>query len=501
MTSIVATGNTSNIKNSTTHGLPYIVNQDIHWIERLFWTSSFIFSLIIIYSLLSSQFSRFINSPTVMSVEMDYLEWNISYPALTLCPIIKTNFTTFNNLKYHLAILAYSRGRLLFCDSIKNIDEMRTSFLKELSNKTGMYLESYVWAIATASVLNLNTLALTDPGNTNPINPEDYAETAAMLFNQFDKRALTTNFNYSLSIQSAMTEFGMCHVINSNVAVFDDPLKWRNNNVNYVKTNVELSAFDADFYADIINDDVVSHIYVHSPNEPMISTFPSYTVDSDGFMTYGFQIWSTKISNELRSASIQVRQCRFLDEPISTRYPVYSYNNCLLECRIQLILKLCGCVPHFYKITGNERTCKLSELTCFYRNRKEIMALSVSNETLMKFTSRAHLPRTPKDCSCLSNCETDIYRKDREEYTPEPSASRVRIIFTAFPKMRIVRDRIFSFSDMFLRSGGVVNTCIGSSVISIMELILDVFRFPTYYLTQITINFVQKLTYYVLHKF
>ncbi|KPJ13513.1 Odorant receptor Or2 [Papilio machaon] len=147
-----------------------------------------------------------------------------------------------------------------------------------------MYLESYVWAIATASVLNLNTLALTDPGNTNPINPEDYAETAAMLFNQFDKRALTTNFNYSLSIQSAMTEFGMCHVINSNVAVFDDPL----------------------------------------PNEPMISTFPSYTVDSDGFMTYGFQIWSTKISNELRSASIQVRQCRL-------------YNTLRCFCNLKLI--------------------------------------------------------------------------------------------------------------------------------------------------------------------
>ncbi|XP_013140291.1 PREDICTED: uncharacterized protein LOC106104709 [Papilio polytes] len=405
-----------------------------------------------------------------MSVEMDYLEWNISYPALTLCPIIKINLTTFNNL------------------------------VVELSNKTGIYLESYVWAIATASVLNLNTLALVDPGNTNPINPEEYAKTAAMLFNQFDKHALTTNFNYSLYIQSAMTEFGMCHVINSNVAVFDDPLKWRSDNVNYVKTNVELSAFDADFYADVINDDVVSHIYVHSPNEPMISTFPSYTVDSDGFMTYGFQIWSTKISKELRSASIQVRQCRFLDEPISTRYPVYSYNNCLLECRIQLIKKLCGCVPHFYKITGNERTCKLSELTCFVQNRKEIMALSVTKETLMKFSSSAHLPRTPKDCSCLSNCETDIYRKDREEYTPEPSASRVRIIFTAFPKMRIVRDRIFSFSDMFLRSGGAVNTCIGASVISIMEIILDIFRYPIYYLTQATVNFGHKLMYYFLRK-
>lgn len=48
---------------------------------------------------------------------------------------------------------------------------------------------------------------------------------------------------------------------------------------------------------------------------------------------------------------------RFIDEPISKRYPVYSYNHCLLECRIQMIKKLCGCVPHFYKNLGKQRNC------------------------------------------------------------------------------------------------------------------------------------------------
>lgn len=136
------------------------------------------------------------------------------------------------------------------------------------------------------------------------------------------------------------------------------------------------------------------------------------------------QVWFLKISHEYFAAACNKSK----DNAFSRCFPIIIF------------LKW---------ISGGERTCKLSELTCFVRYRKEIMALSVSNETLKKFSSSAHLPRTPKDCSCLSSCETDIYRKDREEYTPEPSSSRLRIIFTAFPKMRIVRDKIFSFSDIF----------------------------------------------------
>ncbi|CAK1581081.1 unnamed protein product [Parnassius mnemosyne] len=452
------------IQSSSIHGLPYIVDHKINWIERIFWIVSFVCSLIIIYTLISSQFARFINSPTVMSVEMDYLEWNISYPALTLCPLIKANFTSFNKL------------------------------VDNLYNETGMYLEKYVWAVSIAAEYNLDALALTDPNNTNPINPADYAKTAAQLFKQFDKQALTSNFNYSISIQSAMTEMGMCHVINSNVAVFDDPKKWNNEIVTYIKKNVELSVFDADFYTEIINDDALSYVFIHSPDETILSTSPSYTVDKDGFITYGFQIWSTKVSKELRATSIHVRKCRFLDEPISTRYPVYSYNNCLLECRIQLILKLCGCVPHFYKRTGHERTCKISELKCFLQYRREIMGLSVSNDTQNKFTTKGKLPKSSKDCKCLSNCETDIYRKDSEDLMPDSSANRLRIIIS-FPKIRIVRDIIFSFSDIFLRCGGVINTCIGSSVISLMELIMVFIRIPIFFFTKIFFDLINEIRF------
>lgn len=47
---------------------------------------------------------------------------------------------------------------------------------------------------------------------------------AAMIFKKFDNNSLTTSTNWPVTVEAAMTEMGMCHVINSNVAQLDNPL-------------------------------------------------------------------------------------------------------------------------------------------------------------------------------------------------------------------------------------------------------------------------------------
>lgn len=55
------------------------------------------------------------------------------------------------------------------------------------------------------------------------IPTEEYAEIAGKVFVKFDKDRVTTNTDWPITLDSVMTEYGMCHVINSNIAEIDNP--------------------------------------------------------------------------------------------------------------------------------------------------------------------------------------------------------------------------------------------------------------------------------------
>ncbi|GBP60197.1 hypothetical protein EVAR_81342_1 [Eumeta japonica] len=212
---------------------------------------------------------------------------------------------------------------------------------------------------------------------------------------------------------------------------------WNHNNPVYNKTNIELGVYDSDFYTHIVR-----------PDEMIQSTTASVTHNRFTLLSLEVTTWSTRVSDELRSFPRSIRRCRLLNEPISERYPVYSYNSCLMECRINMILQLCGCVPHFYKPLSHERICPIKNLSCVAKHRKEIASLSVSKQTLAKRPSLKGLPRSYKDCACLNLCEVIKYRKDHETLTTESLVTRLRIGISAFPKVRVTKEIIFGFYDV-----------------------------------------------------
>ncbi|KAL4704460.1 hypothetical protein ACJJTC_019559, partial [Scirpophaga incertulas] len=216
----------------------------------------------------------------------------------------------------------------------------------------------------------------------------------------------------------------------------------------YVPSNINLTVYDKEFFIQIIDYADQFKIFIHKPGETILSTTPSYTFQTKTFINFGVKVWSTKISDTLRSAPIHSRKCRFTNEPLNERYPVYSYNHCIIECRIKMTVALCDCIPHFYKPLEDERVCDLHELQCFVKHKDEILKLSVSKTTLKRLRKTRNLPRTQRDCNCLSECESDSYMKDRESISVDTDDSRIRISISSFPKVRVVKDTILNGYDI-----------------------------------------------------
>lgn len=115
--------------------------------------------------------------------------------------------------------------------------------------------------------------------------------------------------------------------------------------------------------------------------------------------------------------SISQRQCRFTNEAETmASSPVYSYNLCKIECRKQLAIQKCGCIPHFYRATGKKREtykiCDFSGLVCLLHIKGGCLVFSNLADT--DPNSNFHISDaliTLKSkifqihCDCLTNCD------------------------------------------------------------------------------------------------
>ncbi|XP_023158401.1 pickpocket protein 28-like isoform X2 [Ceratitis capitata] len=71
---------------------------------------------------------------------------------------------------------------------------------------------------------------------------------------------------------------------------------------------------------------------------------------------------------KLRNLSRKQRNCLFEEESKLNVFSYYSYENCVYECRTEILITHCGCIPpHIYTKYSNFTVCSYKEWPCFLR--------------------------------------------------------------------------------------------------------------------------------------
>lgn len=70
------------------------------------------------------------------------------------------------------------------------------------------------------------------------------------------------------------------------------------------------------------------------------------------------------------------RKCIFPDERKLKYYDEdYTYSGCMLDCRIDILLKSCDCVPPFYRPSQLYKYCELKDLECLSKYASNVTDL------------------------------------------------------------------------------------------------------------------------------
>jgi acid-sensing ion channel, other len=125
-------------------------------------------------------------------------------------------------------------------------------------------------------------------------------------------------------------------------------------------------------------------VFLHSPDDvtayemlPLFDLLESENVESLISMK------QTYTTDDARQLTVKQRKCIFQDE-LNLKYykdDIYSLSACMIKCRMQKAMKLCGCIPPFYAPANENlqwRSCKstLENIACLARYRKNITSIS-----------------------------------------------------------------------------------------------------------------------------
>ncbi|KAJ1525495.1 hypothetical protein ONE63_010304 [Megalurothrips usitatus] len=309
-----------------------------HPAERVLWAALVVLAWYGAFSVSVSRWRRYQDTPTVTSLERDYMAWNTTFPAITVCPTGGPG----SRVRPELA------------------DEEAQRLAREFRVQNESLLREFVERLSDASLYTLpdipNVSAI--PGDRflgiieRVTAPWNFAVVASLASDM-------ATATYKPDLVPTLTELGMCYSFNSLVAAYMSPRYWRLGAAGVADGRghglLEVNPMDGSVFAQLSGLPGAYQLFVHGPEEVPDLQSPFLTSPEGQFKRLEVSALAVHTAPAARWLRPEHRRCRFMDEPLEPgagaprlAAPVYSYALCRKACRAGVALRACECVPHLY---------------------------------------------------------------------------------------------------------------------------------------------------------
>ncbi|XP_044584897.1 sodium channel protein Nach [Cotesia glomerata] len=411
-------------ENSSLHGIAYLVDEELHWSEKIFWMIACGLSWWLCTSLIMGIISDFTTRKVAITMDTDYLKWEVNFPALHFC-------------------FSFSSRARDYATEITGINPRKASILSRLSHWAKMgYDGSLPKPITSEEFVQLGEYVKPNCDDIFGVCiwNDEVIDCCKLFF------PLSTNLGHCLSFNSLHSKLP------------DDP--------HLPKFTMDHHKKSARFiiYPNKTNYWSASHPYFNLMLTNQLE-LPTEKGGRDIILTVQWgnptpTVWDiTQIPtyNEpgISSLSIEDRRCRFPAEADNLfLLKTYNYHACMLESQIKKFNESCGCVGHLFPYSKEFKTCNSTELKCGLENREAIVQVENDN--------------------CLPDCEEIIVIQDRntldKDNIPSWAVTKLEFNMLPGPVKRYERYTVFSLLDVVVSVGSALGLFVGASVLSIVEI-------------------------------
>lgn len=300
------------------------------------------------------QYHRYWANPIVVSVERDFHAWNGTLPSLTFCYL--------DNLSPENADDYINRTWHVTQESSSTDDDGDT--------EKYLYYKEFLSLLLDANIYNLPALQKFSADAT--LKDLDLQVAIRTILSERDHYVSSFDNDLDLVPRAILTERGLCYTVNSmqaDIMPLADTISEGNNNQTTSPIGCNFMQDQCFLKLDIYGFN--TSIAIHSPYEPIRYENYFYELADDSDIVAAFKLLETTNDDLVRDLTLAQRKCLFYDEPQeekeeqimraerllrgdsdaggkSSANSVYSQNLCLLKCRANRAVSLCGCKPHFY---------------------------------------------------------------------------------------------------------------------------------------------------------
>lgn len=407
--------------NLTVHGPSYLVRKDVHFICRMIYFVIYVQVWMLAVATILKYYTHYHQNTIRFTTRMDYLDWNTTFPSITVCEIANTDkisalITVDDGHKLDIiGDVAFFSGTCYSC--ISACEE------SDVCMKDFAVLSSYYRAVC-------QDLFVSCKWNNEPINCCKH-------------------------FKPIQTEYGLCFSMNNKHTQGKQSVHVASTSERQIGA-LEIVA-SQDYEA-----------FLHSTED-----VPFWNMEYDRRITvlYGseatmiFSILDVVNEPEVSFTAPEVRHCRFSHELPDNflAYKYYSYSVCIIQCRIEAQLHLCNCTHHMSPGAYKDRFCDLEGLKCLTRNYKSLRKLKVPG-----------MNETGVECDCLPSCtepDYNVVAKKLKEPKKDLQAGNAIFMLVNRPYQRVTRQVARTTLDLVVAMGNCFGLCFGGSLLSIVEVV------------------------------
>ncbi|XP_018357565.1 PREDICTED: pickpocket protein 19-like [Trachymyrmex cornetzi] len=328
--------------HTTIHGLRYIVNPELHIIERFLWLIVFVISSTIAGNIIYSLALRFQDAPTVIDIEsMHYGTSYLPFPSVTLCPNDRVDWNRALELESKIFPNGTDKASLeIFRKILGKLSIMSFGDFDELD-----FLKNQ----------NVHSLAGI---NITQVLYEVMPRCDQLLSSCWWRNA---DRNCCDIFQVQKTEYGFCYSFNSEVAqtLPTDPTESRPRRASGygdwtgVKVTIHLGSITKPPNFKEV-DGVVVII-----NEPHVWPNSGTMIPLGSRVSMSLQCISGYATQRVLELDKDKQPCQYDENG------VYHQETCLSLCKRYWVAKYCSCNPSFFfPATTRFRDCTIEDFIC-----------------------------------------------------------------------------------------------------------------------------------------
>uniref|UniRef100_A0A1I8N4R5 Amiloride-sensitive sodium channel n=1 Tax=Musca domestica TaxID=7370 RepID=A0A1I8N4R5_MUSDO len=414
-------------QNSTLHGVRYIAETGRPVGEKFMWFCFTSIGAVTALVIIMSLWEKFQTNPTITGLDTDFHNQNVVFPTTVVCPEIAFD----HDRAFEVALSQLADNDYSLAGYIVPFLELLPSLSYETFNEAAVIASS-------VEMEAVHQKTLRQWAFESVINCEDVLT---------ECKYRDEPIKCCEAFKPVYTEHGYCFAFNSRFQSTEDA------DINSGSPH-DLYETDKKWALFFVPNSTVK-IYIFSNEEYFGQDFnPQIEWSENEVVEVRISKKNTYTTDDARQLSIGQRKCIFHDEIKLKYFPEeYTFSSCMKECRMKKAIKLCKCLPPFYKPIANVKMCGLNDLDCLTDYRNNITNI--------------------KDCmQCELSCSKTVYNIEKLIKNIErPDAPGVLVEFLTWPIIRYKREVLFGWVDLLVSFGGIASLFLGFSLLSGVEII------------------------------